>query len=78
MLVREICNDLIMQSHKFVVGEEIFAVEPPEARGRGSLSQLILSHVVTALTTRGIPLQYTLSCPSQAADIAQADPSYTL
>ena len=33
VLVREICNDLIMQSQKFVVGEEIFAVEPPEARG---------------------------------------------
>eukprot|EP00227_Mantoniella_beaufortii_P011774 CAMPEP_0197579874 /NCGR_PEP_ID=MMETSP1326-20131121/3768_1 /TAXON_ID=1155430 /ORGANISM="Genus nov. species nov., Strain RCC2288" /LENGTH=4505 /DNA_ID=CAMNT_0043143449 /DNA_START=243 /DNA_END=13760 /DNA_ORIENTATION=+ len=31
VLVREICNDLIMQSQKFVVGEEIFAVEPPEA-----------------------------------------------
>ena len=31
VLVREICNDLIMQSQKFVVGEEIFQVEPPEA-----------------------------------------------
>ena len=31
VLVREICNDLIMQSQKFVQGEEIFQVEPPEA-----------------------------------------------
>ena len=29
--MREICNDLIMRSQKFVVGEEIFQVEPPEA-----------------------------------------------
>ena len=31
VLVREICNDLIMQSQKFVQGEEIFNMEPPEA-----------------------------------------------
>ena len=31
VLVREICNDLIMQSRSYVQGEEIFNVEPPEA-----------------------------------------------
>ena len=31
VLIREICNDLIMQSQKFVAGNEIFEAEPPEA-----------------------------------------------
>jgi dynein heavy chain, axonemal len=31
VLMRQICNDLIMQSQKFLPGGEIFGLEPPEA-----------------------------------------------